>query len=417
MPQTFSALFLAALAATTLIRLWVGLRHIRHIAAHRAQVPAAFADAITLEAHQRAAHYATAKMRIGLLDILVSALVLLGFTIGGGLNALFNLAGQFTPVDSHANGILFIGLVILTSWLLELPFSLYRTFGIEARFGFNKTTPRLYLTDTLKTTLLSVAIGAPVLLVVLWLMDSMGTHWWLYVWLFWAGFNLLVLLIYPSYIAPLFNKFSPLTDDGLKTRIEALLSRCGFQSSGLFVMDGSRRSAHGNAYFTGFGRTKRIVFFDTLLERLTPKEIEAVLAHELGHYHHRHIWKRIAMTFAGSLILLWLLAQLMSQPWFYSGLGLHAQGVAPALILFMMVMPVFLFPLSPLMSLLSRRHEFQADAFAARMSNADDLVSALVKLYRDNASTLTPDPLYSALHDSHPPAAIRIAHLKTGAAA
>jgi STE24 endopeptidase len=374
-------------------------------------VPAAFADSIPLDAHQRAADYTLARVRLARVDLAVGAALLLTLTLGGGLNVLFDLASRFVSPGGYAHGMVFIGLLGMVNWLVELPFGLYRTFGIEARFGFNKTTWRLYLADTAKGVLLTALIGAPMLLAVLWLMDSMGEHWWLYVWLFWSGFNLLVLLVYPVFIAPLFNKFTPLDNPELKTRIEALLARCGFASSGLYVMDGSRRSSHGNAYFTGFGRAKRIVFFDTLLSSLTPSEIEAVLAHELGHYHHRHIWKRIALIFAGSLGLLFVLGQLMGQSWFYEGLGFAHQGTAAALVLFMLASPVFLYPLSPLMSLLSRKHEFQADAFAAKQTAAADLVSALVKLYRDNAATLTPDPIYSAMHDSHPPAGIRIRQL------
>ena len=411
MTQTFSTLFVLALFATTLVRLWLSSRHLKHVAGHRGAVPAAFAGSIPLESHQRAADYTLARVRLARLDLGVSAALLLGLTLGGGLNALFELAARFASPGTYAHGIVFIGLVSVVNWLVELPFGLYRTFGIEARFGFNKTTWRLYLIDALKGTLLGVLIGVPVLLAVLWLMDSMGRNWWLYVWLFWGGFNLLVLMIYPVFIAPLFNKFTPLDNPELKARIDALLARCGFRSSGLFVMDGSRRSSHGNAYFTGFGRAKRIVFFDTLLASLSPEEIEAVLAHELGHYHHRHIWKRIVLTLLASLGLLFVLGQLMQEAWFYQGLGFAFAGTAPALVLFMLVMPVFLFALSPLMSLLSRKHEFEADAFAAKQTRAADLVSALVKLYRDNAATLTPDPLYSAVYDSHPPAAVRIGRL------
>jgi len=337
--------------------------------------------------------------------------LLCALTLGSGLNALFELASRFASPGGHAHGMVFIGLLGLLSALIDLPFGLYRTFGIEARFGFNKTTWRLYLTDTLKGLVLTLAIGAPVLFAVLWLMDSMGSLWWLYVWLFWSGFQLLALFIYPIFIAPLFNRFTPLDNPELKSRIDALLARCGFHSSGLFVMDGSRRSSHGNAYFTGFGRGKRIVFFDTLLASLSGPEIEAVLAHELGHYHHRHIVRRIAIVFAGSLGLLFILGQLMAAPWFYEGLGFAHPGTAGALVLFMLVIPVFLFPLSPLMSRVSRKHEFEADAFAARHTAARDLINALVKLYRDNAATLTPDPVYSAVYDSHPNAIARIRQL------
>lgn len=411
MTETFSAVFLIALLARTATRLWLGARQVRHVRAHREAVPAAFQDTIPLASHQRAADYTVARLRLARLDLVTSAALLWWLTLGGGLAGLYALAGQFVPAGGHAQGLVLFGLLGVVSWAVELPFELYRTFGIEARFGFNKTTWKTFFTDTLKSTLLGVALGAPLLWAVLWLMDSMGTHWWLYVWGFWCAVSLLMLWIAPTFIAPLFNTFTPLADAALGARIEQLLSRCGFESKGLFVMDGSRRSSHGNAYFTGFGRAKRIVFFDTLLERLTPDEIEAVLAHELGHYHHRHLWRRLAVSFAGSLLLFYVLGVLMQQPWFYAGLGFPAQGTAPALVLFMLVVPVFTFPLTPLMSLASRRHEFQADAFAARLSGAAHLARALVKLYRDNAATLTPDPLYSGFHDSHPPAAARIARL------
>jgi STE24 endopeptidase len=299
--------------------------------------------------------------------------------------------------------------------LVEIPLSYYRTFVIEQRFGFNKMTPGMFFADLVKQTTLGVLIGTPLLLGILWLMKEMGDHWWLYAWLAWMGFNLLILAVYPTWIAPLFNKFTPLTDDALKSRIEQLMHKCGFESSGLFVMDGSRRSNHGNAYFTGFGRTKRIVFFDTLLSRLDPPEIEAVLAHELGHFKRRHVIKRIILSFIMSLVFLWGLGQLMQQEWFYQGLGVDVQFIpstAMALLLFFLAMPVFTLLLQPLSSLYSRRHEFEADEYAADKSSANDLIRALVKLYQDNASTLTPDPLHSAFYDSHPPASLRIAHLQ-----
>ena len=294
-----------------------------------------------------------------------------------------------------------------------LPLGLYGTFVIEQRFGFNRMTPALFALDLAKQALVGAALGIPLVLLVLWLMQAMGERWWLWVWLAWMGFNLLVLLVYPTFIAPLFNRFTPLEDPQLAARIERLLARCGFRSSGLYVMDGSRRSAHGNAYFTGFGAAKRIVFFDTLLERLAPAEVEAVLAHELGHYRRHHVWKRVALMFAVSAALLWGLAQLAAEPWFYEGLGVTARSTATALLLFFLVVPVFLFFLQPLASLLSRRHEFEADAYAASHASAAELVRALVKLYKDNAATLTPDPLHSAFYDSHPPAAARIARLGT----
>ncbi|CAG0926746.1 MAG: Protease HtpX [Rhodocyclaceae bacterium] len=411
MTAAFTALFLAALLLTTALRLWLARRHVRHIAAHRGAVPPPFRDAIVLEAHQRAADYTTARMRLAMVEVAFGALSVLALTLGGLLQAMHE-GWTGLGFNGLAHGLVFIaGLVVLGS-ALDLPFSLYRTFVIEERFGFNKMTPRLFLVDLVKGMLLGAAIGLPLLAAVLWLMEQMGAHWWLYVWLFWLGFNLLALAIYPTLIAPLFNKFIPLGDAALKERIERLLSRCGFRASGLFVMDGSKRSAHGNAYFTGFGQAKRIVFFDTLLEKLAPAEVEAVLAHELGHYKRRHVWKRIAMLALASLGFLWLLGILIDAPWFYRGLGMQAQGTAPALVLFCLAVPLFAFPLSPLASALSRRHEYEADAYAAEQTRADDLIAALVKLYRDNAATLTPDSLYSAFYDSHPPAAARIAQLR-----
>jgi len=411
MNTAFTTLFLAALALTTLLRLWLAQRHVRHIAAHRDAVPEAFRETISPEAHQRAADYTVAKMRLAMVEVIVGALLVLALTLGGILQALHS-AWTALGLDGMAHGMAFIaGLAVLSS-VVDLPFALFRTFVIEAHFGFNKMTLRLFIADLAKGALLGALIGLPVLLAVLWLMERMGTHWWLYVWLFWLGFNLLALLIYPTLIAPLFNKFTPLADASLKARIEALMARCGFRASGLFVMDGSKRSAHGNAYFTGFGQAKRIVFFDTLLEKLTPEEIEAVLAHELGHYRRRHVWKRIGVLALASLGFLWLLGVLIEAPWFYEGLGMASHGTAPALVLFSLVIPVFTFPLSPLMSAFSRRHEYEADAYAAQQTRAGDLVAALVKLYRDNAATLTPDPLYSTFYDSHPPAAARIAQLR-----
>lgn len=412
----FTVLFLFALAVSTALRAWLDLRQLRHVAAHRATVPAAFAERLTLAEHQRAADYTLAKGRVGLVELAIDTALLLAFTLGGGLQAL-DAALRGALGNGYAHDLTLFAAVGLIGFLVGLPASLYRTFRIEADFGFNKTTWRLWLTDLLKGAVLAALIGAPLLLAVLWLMQAMGERWWLYVWLLWMGFNLLVLVLYPTVIAPLFNKFSPLADAALKQRIEALLARCGFASSGLFVMDGSKRSAHGNAYFTGFGRAKRIVFFDTLLEKLAPSEIEAVLAHELGHYHHRHVIKRIALLAVLSFAFLWLLGQLIDQPWFYAGLHIKVGAgemahVAMGLLLFSLVLPVFLFPFAPLTSALSRRDEYQADAYAARQTAAGDLVAALVKLYRDNAATLTPDPLYSLFHASHPPASQRIAHLQ-----
>ncbi len=410
--QLFSLTCLAALLLNGLLRGWLALRHLHHVAAHRGAVPAEFSERISLAEHQKAADYTSAKTRLGMADFAVSTLLFLALTYGGLLQAINDFWLRLFDAGGYAHSLALFASLALTGFIIDLPFTLYRTFVLEARFGFNKVTWPLFLADLFKQGLLGIVIGAPVLFSVLWLMAAMGRNWWMYVWLFWLSFNLLVLLLYPTLIAPLFNKFSALDDAELKSRIEALLSRCGFRASGLFVMDGSKRSAHGNAYFTGFGAAKRIVFFDTLLTRLAPAEVEAVLAHELGHYRHRHVWQRIILLAALSLGFLWLLALLIGESWFYAGLGVNSQSTALALILFFLVLPIFSFPLAPLMSHISRRHEYQADAYAAHQTNATDLVAALVKLYRDNASTLTPDPVYSLFYDSHPPASLRIAQLR-----
>ena len=409
--QQFSAIFVAALLANLTIKLWLAWRQLDHVAAHRAEVPAAFSEKIDLAAHQKAADYTRAGVLLGMITVLYDTALLLAFTLGGAIQGLNDwTSGMFDGV--LVQGVAVIVSVLLLQSLLEIPFGLYRTFKLEARFGFNKMTLRLYLIDGIKGLLLGAALGLPLLFGVLWLMERMGDLWWLYVWGVWVTFNLLMLFIYPAYIAPLFNKFEPIQDEAQKSRIEALLAKCGFSSGGLFVMDGSKRSSHGNAYFTGFGKTKRIVFFDTLLQRLTPDEIDAVLAHELGHFRKHHVLQRIALTFAVSLGFLWGLAQLLHADWFYQGLGVTGQSTALALLLFMMALPVFTFLLHPLASAWSRRHEFEADDYAAMHTDAKNLVSALVKLYQDNAKTLTPDPVYATFYESHPPAPIRIAHLQ-----
>ncbi|MDP3289926.1 M48 family metallopeptidase [Methyloversatilis sp.] len=405
-------IFILALVLTTGVRLWLATRHRAHIAAHRAEVPQAFRDSIPLDAHQKAADYTMARVSLARADVVVSALWLLVLTLGGGLQWFYDLAGSLAG-EGLLRDLVFVGLLTLASGVIDLPFTLYRTFVIEARFGFNKMTPAMFFGDLIKHGLVAAAIGAPVLAAVLWIMDSLGSAWWVYAWAFWLAFSLAAMLLYPTLIAPLFNKFEPMPDGELRSRIEGLLERCGFRADGLFVMDGSRRSAHGNAYFTGFGKGKRIVFFDTLLNRLGGDEIEAVLAHELGHYKHHHIWKRVALIGGGSLAFFALLGWLIDQSWFYAQLGVTSEGNVIALMLFALVMPVFSFPLSPIMSLMSRKHEFEADAYAAAQTRSGWLVSALVKLYRDNASTLTPDPLYSSFYDSHPPAALRVAKLQT----
>ena len=413
----FSLVLLVNLA----VKLWLASRQIRAVARHRAAVPDEFAATITLSAHQRAADYSVAKLRFGLIELALSAAVLLAWTLLGGLDALNGwLVDAIGPRPLLQPLVLLVAFAVING-LIDLPAALYQTFVIEERFGFNKMTWRLWLGDMLKSTLVSVVIGIPLAALVLWLMQATGGWWWLWTWGAWMAFSLLMLVIYPTVIAPLFNRFEPLQDEALSERVTQLMARCGFAAQGLFVMDGSRRSAHANAYFTGFGAAKRVVFFDTLLSQLTPPEVEAVLAHELGHFKHRHIVKRIAGLFALSLAGLALLGWLSGQTWFYAGLGVTPNlpaalgGVVPnhalALLLFMLVVPLFSFFLSPLMAQLSRQHEFEADAYAASQASAQDLSNALVKLYKDNASTLTPDPLYVRFYYSHPPASERIARM------
>lgn len=407
---SFQSIFLAALILAFGLKLWLLLRQLRHVWQHRASPPAVFAARIPVEEHHKAADYTLAKARLGLLHLVVEAGLLLAFTLGGGLQWLNDLLlPQLSPL--LAGTALLLSLFLIGA-LVELPLNLYHQFGIETRFGFNRQTAGGFVADMAKQSLLGLVIGGPLILLVLWLMGIMGASWWLWVWGVWMGFNLLVLMLYPTVIAPLFNKFTPLEDASLKARIEALLRRAGFTASGVFVMDGSRRSSHGNAYFTGLGKNKRIVFFDTLLNQLSPEQIEAVLAHELGHFKHRHIVKRIALMFVLSLGLLAVLAWLQQAPWFHAGLGVVAPTDATTLALFFLALPVFLFPLTPLMSLYSRKHEFEADAFAASHCDPSHLVTALVRLYRDNAATLTPDPIYSLFYDSHPKAVERIAKLE-----
>ena len=411
----FSNLFIGFLVLTLIVRFWLGSRHIRHILAHRAAVPPEFAAKIPLAAHQKAADYTIAKTKFNLLMLVFSTAVLIGFTLLGGLQALSLAVFHATGGGMTYQLLLLVAFGVI-SGALDLPFDYYRQFVLAARFGFNKMTLPLWLTDMVKNAVIGAAIGLPLIWVILVLMEKSGDLWWLYAWIVFSAFQLLMLVLYPTVIAPLFNKFTPLADESLKSRIEQLMGRVGFASQGLFVMDGSKRSAHGNAYFSGFGAAKRIVFFDTLLARLAPEEIEAVLAHELGHFKLKHIVKRIAMMFAISLGFLALLGFLKTQVWFYTGLGvdpmLVASNDAMALILFMLTLPVFTFLLSPLTSIGSRKHEFEADSFAATHTRSQDLVSALVKLYEDNASTLTPDPLHSAFYDSHPPASVRIHRLQ-----
>src|SRR5438477_1286335 len=409
----FSTIFVAALAISLGVHLWLERRQIRHVLAHRGAVPPHFADRVTLAAHQKAADYTVARTRLSLFDLVLDAAVLLALTLGGGL-ALIARWIEAIGWPPLAQDVALIVAVALLAGALALPLAWYRTFVIEERFGFNRTTLSLWLADVVKGALIGAALGVPLVALVLWLMAVAGALWWLYAWLAWVAFQVLVLALYPTIIAPLFNKFEPLADAGLKERVERLLARCGFRAKGLYVMDGSRRSAHGNAYFTGFGAARRIVFFDTLLSRLAPDEIEAVLAHELGHFKLRHVIKRTVWFSLGSLALLALLGWLVGEPWFYTGLGVP--GPAPrygvALVLFMLALPAFTFLGSPLAAMYSRRHEFEADEYAARNASAPALVAALVKLYEDNATTLTPDPVHSAFYDSHPPAPARIARLE-----
>ncbi|MDQ6993729.1 MAG: M48 family metallopeptidase [Mariprofundus sp.] len=406
---TITVLLCAAIATTT--GLYLSWRQKAAVQKHRGQVPAAFADNIKLPAHQKAADYTTARLNLDSIAQIIALLLLIAWTMGGGLNLLDEITTSL-GFSGIWGGVLFMLIFFLASQLLDLPMDLYRTFSTEAQFGFNKVTPKLYAADMLKQTLLMLIIGAPLLWVILSLMQGAGDMWWLYAWCVWGGFMLLMMWAYPTLISPLFNHFEPLPDGAMKTRIETLLARCGFESKGLYVMDGSRRSSHGNAYFTGLGKAKRIVFFDTLINQLKEEETEAVLAHELGHFHHGHVKRQIIIMLLMSLAGFALLGFLAEQSWFYTGLGVTQHSHHAALTLFLLVMPAFTFVLAPLMNLFSRRNEFQADAYAVANSSGQALITSLVKMYEDNASTLTPDPLYSSWHDSHPPAPIRIAHIE-----
>ena len=412
---SFTLIFCLALAGSMLTKLGLAVRQARHVARHRGEVPAAFVDRIDAGAHARAADYTLARLKLGQLESVVAAAALVGLTLLGGLELINEGLQAVVPDAPLLRALLLILSVMLVLSLVDLPLALWRQFVLEKRFGFNRMTPGLFLADLLRSALITLALAGPLLALILWLMTAIGPGWWLAAWGVWVAFNLLVLVLYPTLIAPLFNRFEPLPEGEVSSRLRSLLERCGFASRGLFVMDGSRRSAHGNAYFTGLGRNKRIVLFDTLLERLDAGEIEAVLAHELGHFRHRHILKRVLMSFLISLGGLALMGWLADQPWFFQGLGLtpapddHRGGLA--LLLFFLALPPFTFLLRPLGSALSRRHEYQADAYAVQQTGAQPLARALVKLYRDNASTLTPDPLYSAFYDSHPPAQLRLAAL------
>ena len=413
----FTLLFSALLVLGLLTKFYLATRQIRHVAQHRNQVPAAFASTITLAAHQKAADYTIAKARLGLLEMAFASALLLGWTLLGGID-LLNRAivnSGLTAYGSLVPQLVLLAAFGLISGLLDLPFTLYKTFRLEERFGFNKMTFKLWLVDLVKSTVVGIVVGLPIVALILWLMGSAGSLWWLWTWVVWMGFNLLVLVLFPTVIAPLFNKFKPLDDKALKARVTALMQRCGFAAKGLFVMDGSKRSAHANAYFTGFGASKRVVFYDTLLQQLNPAEVDAVLAHELGHFKHKHIIKRIAVMFAMSLAGFALLGWLSSQVWFYTGLGVRPNLLdannALALLLFLLVVPLLSFFVSPLMAQLSRQQEFEADAYAVAQTNGRDLQSALLKLYKDNASTLTPDPVFVKFYYSHPPASERLGRM------
>jgi STE24 endopeptidase len=410
--HSFTLLFLLFLIASVAMRLWLSQRQFNHIQVHRDRVPEEFADKIKIDDHQKAADYSCTKLRIGRYSLAWETAWLLFWTLGGGLNAL-DLWWSDQQLSPLINGIAVIASLMIIVAILDLPFSLYHTFVVEQRFGFNQTDWKTWLLDLLKTTLLMAILGLPLIAVILWLMNQAGQYWWLYAWLVWTGFSLLMLWAWPAFIAPLFNKFSALEDVSLKSRIDNLLERCGFQSEGVYVVDGSRRSAHGNAYFTGFGKNKRIVFYDTLLETLSEDEVEAVLAHELGHFKRHHIKKSLVISLLTTLLGFALLAWLMESSWFYTALGVELASTHTALLLFVLTMPVFVYFISPLFSALSRKHEFEADEFAKSNSDYRALISALVNMYRDNASTLTPDPLHSMFYDSHPPASIRISHLKS----
>ena len=408
----FTTIFLLSLSASIIVQWFLVQRHINHIRSNREKVPEAFNDKIPVEAHHKAADYTQAKVKTGLAELIIGSIFLLLWTLAGGLQLLDSWWRSLGLSDIWT-GIGFILSVFAIMSILDLPMSIYRTFKLEQSFGFNKMTPKIFIVDLLKNAVVGLLIGTPILLLVLWIMENSGSYWWLYVWATWLSFSLIMMWAYPAFIAPIFNKFRPLDNEELKTRIENLLTRNGFKSQGIFVLDGSTRSTHGNAYFTGLGANKRIVFFDTLVDELSYDEIEAVLAHELGHFKCNHIRKRISVLGTVFLIGLGVLGWLINEPWFYNGLGVEQASTYMALILFLIASPAFTFFLQPLFSFISRQHEFEADDFAAGQAQTENLITALVSLYRENANTLTPDPMYSAFHDSHPPAPIRIAHLES----
>ena len=409
--NAFTIIFLAAVITSIVVQWLLSQRHIQHVHKHRAAVPVAFIGKISLESHQKAADYTHAKVRLNLFELVISTIILLIWTIGGALQLLDSTWRNLNLSDLWTGTTIIFSFLAIAA-LLDIPMSWYRTFKLEQRFGFNKSTLKIFITDIFKNMILAILLYTPIILLVLWIMDNTGTFWWLYAWLTWLGFNLLYIWIYPAFIAPFFNKFRPLENQSLKQRIENLLKRNGFTSNGIFVMDGSTRSTHGNAYFAGMGVNKRIVFFDTLIDKLSPAEIEAVLAHELGHFKCNHNRKKIVtfgvVLFAGFALLGWL----NNMPWFFEGLGVNQPSNYMAiLLLFFIITPAFTVFLQPIFSYISRQHEFEADDFAAAQAQTENLIQALVKLYDENANTLTPDPMYSAFYYSHPPAPIRIKHL------
>ena len=406
MSLTFYYLFLFLLITTTIFQVWLTTRNIAYVDKNKTKVPTVFSKTISISDHRKAADYTISKSKIGIIDLFIQAIFLYLLTLGGGINILTNTFASLINNELVIGTIVIISVIFISS-LIDLPLSIYKTFNIDERFGFNRMTAQIFITDLIKQSFLSLAIGVPIVLISLWIISNLGSLWWLWLWAFISIFNFLMLTLYPTYIAPFFNKFLPLKDAKLKVKIEKLLLKCGFKSGGLFVMNGSLRSNHGNAYFTGFGNSKRIVFFDTLLEKLSHKEIEAVLAHELGHFHHNHVKKRIILMFAVSFIGLYILGFLKDSSWFYESLGV-IQSDANGLLIFLLISPLFIFFMRPLMAYYSRKNEFEADKYACKYSDSKDLKLSLIKLYRDNASTLTPDPLHSNFYDSHPPALERI---------
>ncbi len=410
--NTFTIIFLVALTISYAIQFWLSKRQSSYVAEHRHQVPEAFTDTVSLEAHQKAADYTIEKDKLGDIDSIIGLAFLLLLTLGGGISLVFNFWNSFS-LSPLLTGLGAIGTLMLIMTLVDIPTSYYQTFVIEEKYGFNKNTPTQYFKDMLIQLGLMLVIGLPLLALILWVMESIGSLWWLWAWAILMGFSLLMSWLFPTLIAPLFNKFTPLEDGSLKDRIQQLLTRCGFNSKGIFIMDGSRRSGHGNAYFTGLGNNKRIVFFDTLVESLDDEELEAVLAHELGHFKRKHVIKMLIASAIMTLVSFAILGWLIDKEWFFNGLGVAEPSNATALLLFMLVSPVFTIFMQPISAFFQRKFEFEADDFATENAQGLKMISGLVKLYEENANTLTPDPLYSAFHYSHPPAAIRIAHIES----